>query len=134
MIYDKEPIAVLWDIVKSLNSDIEIYKETMDEDEDSTKPSYLLLRSDITNTSKLFGDGKTRVRQADCDIILVSKGVATNTTDLHNINKAKVMATLEAAELAFNGYNLGYEDSIKSTQYTWSTTINYFIKEKDNGN
>jgi hypothetical protein len=126
MIYDKEPILVLWDAVKSLKDDIPIYKESiMDEDEDSIPESYLLLRSDITNTPYTFGDGQTQIRRADCDIILVTKGVATNTTDLHNINRVKVTQALEAAGLKYEGYNLGYDDNIKSTQYTWSVTIYY---------
>lgn len=125
MIHNKEPILVLWDAVKDLADEIEIYKETMDEDADSTPTSYLLLRSDISNVPHFYGDGKTQIRRADCDIILVTKGVATNTTDLHNINRAKVTQALEGAGLAYEGYNLGYDDSIKSTQYTWSVTIYY---------
>lgn len=128
MIYDKEPIAVMWEIVKSLSSDIEIYKETMDEDEDSTPDSYLLLRSDITNTPRMFGDGRTMIRRSDCDVILVTKGVNTNSTDTHNINKSKVEAVLKASDLAFSSYNLGYDDKIKSTEHTWSVSINY-VKE-----
>ena len=79
-------------------SDIEIYKETMDEDADSIPESYLLLRSDTTNTPYTFGDrSNANTPSADCDIILVTKGVATNTTDLHNINRVKVTQALEAA-------------------------------------
>lgn len=126
MIYDKEPILVLWDAVKSLKDDIPIYKESiMDEDEDSIPTSYLLLRSDVTNTPHIFGDGVTKIRRADCDLILVTKGVATNTTDLHNVNRVKVTEALEAAGLPYNAFNLGYDDTIKSTQYSWSVVIYY---------
>jgi len=131
MIYNKEPILVLWDALKSLNTDIPIYKETMDEDADSTPESYILLRSDISNAPALYGDGKTQIRAADCDIILVTKGIATNTTDLHNINKGKITDELNTAEMPFSAYNLGYDDTIKSTQYTWSVIINYIEKKED---
>lgn len=122
---NKEPIFVLWDAVKSLAGEIAIYKETMDEDGDSIPTSYLLLRSDVTNTPHIFGDGVTKIRRADCDLILVTKGVATNTTDLHNVNRTKVTEALEAAGLVYEGYNLGYDDSIKSTQYSWSVVVYY---------
>ena len=125
MVYNKEPILVLWDIVKSLSPEIPIYKETMDEDADSVPESYLLLRSDVTNTPFLFGDGKTKVRRADCDLILVTKGIATNTTDLHNVNRVKITQALETAEIKYDGFNLGYDDAIKSTQYTWSVVVHY---------
>lgn len=134
MIYNEEPIQVLWDLFKSLSADIKIYKETMNEDKDSTPDSYLLLRSDITDSPLVYGDGITLVRQSDCDVILVSKGAATQTTDLHNVNRAKVAAVLDGIEIAYSGHNLGYEDSINSTQYTWSFELNYFVKENDNGN
>jgi len=122
---NKEPILVLWDAVKSIADEIKIYKETMDEDADSVPESYLLLRSDITNTPFLYGDGVTKIRRADCDIILVTKGVATNTTDLHNVNRAKVTEALETAGLPYDAFNLGYDDTIKSTQYSWSVVIHY---------
>ena len=122
---NKEPILVLWNAVKSIADEIKIYKETMDEDADSVPESYLLLRSDITNTPFLYGDGVTKIRRADCDIILVTKGVATNTTDLHNVNRAKVTEALEAAGLPYDAFNLGYDDTIKSTQYSWSVVIHY---------
>lgn len=122
---NKEPIFVLWDAVKSLAGEIAIYKETMDEDGDSIPTSYLLLRSDVTNTPHIFGDGVTKIRRADCDLILVTKGVATNTTDLHNVNRVKVTEALEAAGLPYSAFNLGYDDTIKSTQYSWSVVIHY---------
>lgn len=125
MIYNKDPILVLWDAVKELADEIEIYKEAMTEDADSTPASYLLLRSDISNVGGVYGDGQARTRVADCDILLVSKGVADSTTDLHNVNRAKVDAALQTAGLAYEGYNLGYDDTLKSTQYSWSVTINY---------
>ena len=123
--YTKEPILVLWDAVKSLINDIEIFKETMDADENSIPESYLLLRSDITNTPFLYGDGATKIRRVDCDIILVTKGVATNTTDLHNVNRSKVTKALELAGLPYSALNLGYDDALKSTQYSWSVVIHY---------
>lgn len=125
MVYNKEPILVLWDAVKSLKKTIAIFKETMDEDADSTPESYLLLRSNITDTPSNYGDGKSLIRTADCDILLVTKGVAQNTTDLHNLNRVKVVTALKNAGLEYMGHNLGYDSAIKSTQYVWSARITY---------
>lgn len=116
----------LWDIVKPLADDIEIYKEVMDEDENSMPDSYILLRTDMSNSVAMSGDGGARIRQSDCDIILVTKGTATRTTDLHNINKAKVEEVL--GDMHYDSYNLGYDASMKVSQHTWNLTINY-IKE-----
>lgn len=125
MIYDKEPIEVIWDLVKPLLGEIEVYKRAMDEDEDSIPDSYILLRSDVTDTPKIFGDGRTLIRSSDCDIILVTKGVNANSNDLHNINKTKVDAVLDSAGINYASYDLGYDDKSKSTQHTWNVTITY---------
>lgn len=127
MIYNKEPIFVMWDLVKDLVGEIPIYKEIMSEDEDSTPESYLLLRSQINDTTSEFGDGKTKLRKADCDFILCTKGMASNSTDLHNVNKQKITNKLNESEFTFDSYNLGYIESLKITQHTWSGTINYLI-------
>lgn len=127
MVYNKEPMQVLWDALKSLNAKIPIYKETMTEDDDSTPESYLLIRSDISNTPEVTGDGRTQVRGSDCDVLLVSKGIAANSTDLHNVNRGKVSAALNAAGITFDAYNLGYDDKLKSTQYSWSMRLFYIL-------
>lgn len=130
MIYiGKEPIQILWDMVKELRTQIPIYKETMHEEPKDTPNSYILLRSEITDTDELKGDGKILTRYADCDIILVSKGYADDTTDLHNKNKALIKKHLQGQDLAFQGFNLGYDDALKSTQYTFSLGVEYIGTE-----
>jgi hypothetical protein len=132
MIYiGKDPQQILWDITKelSLTHKIPIYKETMHEEPKDTPNSYILLRSEITDTDELKGDGKTLTRYADCDIILVSKGYADDTTDLHNINKALIKKHLQSQGIAFQGFNLGYDDALKSTQYTFSLGVEYIGTE-----
>mgnify|MGYP002508617350 CR=1 FL=1 len=60
MIYiGKDPQQILWDITKELwlTHKIPIYKETMHEEPKDTPNSYILLRSEITDTDELKGDG-----------------------------------------------------------------------------
>ena len=132
MIYiGKEPIQFLWDITKDLyiKHKIPIYKEVMHEEPADTPDSYILLRSEITDTDEAFGDGKGLTRFADCDIILVSKGFADDTTDLHNKNKKLIKKHLKAQELPFQGFNLGYNEVLKSTEYTFSLGVEYIGEE-----
>lgn len=121
----QDPIQQLYNIVKPLANEIEIYKEVMTEDDDSIPDSYLLLKSDMTNTGRVYGDGRAILRASDCDIVLVSKGTADLSTDVHNVNKKKVMQLLDDLEIDYIGVNLGYDDSIKSTQYAWTVTVIY---------
>ena len=135
MVYNEEPIDALWDITKYLmfNEDgtlkengIPIYKETMSEEPEDTPDSYILLRSQITDTTSTYGDGLSLVRSADCDIILISKGYAEDTSDLHNINKKLIRQCLKSQEVAFQEFNLGYDEALNSTQHTFTVTVQYY--------
>lgn len=133
-IYNKEPIEALVDMTKGLWFDedgnlvedyIPIYKEIMHEEPNDTPPSYILLRSQVTDAAETFGDGKTLIRNADCDIMLITKGYADDTSDLHNINKKKIREHLKAQEIPFIEFNLGYDDNLKSTQHTFTVGVNH---------
>ena len=133
-IFNKEPIDVLWDLVKDLYFDrnnkprkdgIPIYKENMHEETADVPNSYILLRSQATDTPHAYGDGKTLVRSADCDIILVSKGYADDSKDLHNINKRKIREQLKLKEINFDEVNLGFNDATNSTEHTFTLEVNY---------
>ena len=124
-VYNKEPIQVLWDLVKELKSQIPIYKEIMHEEENDIPLSYILLRSQVSDTIKTYGDGKCLIRSADCDIILVSKGYADDTTDLHNKNKKIIRELLKSKEINFSESNLGYNEAIQSTEHNFSLGVDY---------
>lgn len=125
MIYNKEPVQVLWDMVKELKGKIPIYKETMHEEDNDIPASYILLRSQISDTTTKYGDGKSLIRSADCDIILVSKGYADDTTDLHNKNKNLIRQHLKSKEINFSENNLGYNEAIQSTEHNFSLGVEY---------
>lgn len=126
-IFNVEPAEALWTLVKPLAEEIPVYKEVMDEDENSVPESYLLLRTDVGagDVGSFYGDGETLLRQTECDIVLVSKSKGSGTNDVHNRNKAKVKALLTESGVTFYGTNLGYDDALKSSRYTWSVRIIY---------
>lgn len=125
MVYNKDPQQVLWDMMKSLSKQIPIYKEIMHEDDNDIPASYILLRTDMSNSTNTYGDGKSLIRTSDCDIILVSKGYADDSTDLHNKNKKLIREHLKSQEINFDEFNLGYDDGLRSTQHTFSLGVNY---------
>lgn len=115
----------LWEMLSPLKDEIPIYKETVDENEENLPESYLLLRSDITNSPGMFGDGKALLRLPECDIMLISKTPGATSDDIHNVNIAKVKALLDEADAAYEGFNLGYNSTLKESQYTWSVRFMY---------
>lgn len=133
-IFNKEPINVLWDLVRDLYFDksnkprkdaIPIYKETMHEEAVNVPASYILLRSQVTDTPHTYGDGRTLIRSADCDIILVTKGYADDSKDLHNVNKRKIREQLKSKEINFDEVNLGFNNATNSTEHTFTFEVNY---------
>jgi len=112
-------------MVKGLRNQIPIYKEIMHEEENDIPQSYILLRSQISDTNQLFGDGRSQIKNADCDIVLISKGYAEDTTDLHNINKNLIRQHLKNQEINYTEINLGYNETIKSTEHTFSLEVEY---------
>jgi len=126
-IFNVEPAEALWELVQPLSGEIPVYKEVMDEDENSVPESYLLLRTDVGtgDEASVYGDGIAQLRQTECEITLISKSKGANTDDIHNRNKEKVKALLSESGVTFYGVNLGYNDALKSSQYTWSVIIVY---------
>lgn len=126
-IFNVPPAEALWSLVSSLADKIPVYKEVMDEDENSVPESYLLLRTDVGtgDSGSIYGDGEAHLRQTECDIVLVSKSKGANTDDIHNQNKAKVKKLLQVSGVTFYGTNLGYDETLKSSRYTWSVRIVY---------
>ena len=125
MIFNKLPMQVLVDIFKDISDEIPIYKGYMTEDKDTVPDSYMVFRTDVTNSPSLYGDGKSQIRNSDCEISLISKGFADKSTSLHNRNIAAIKQVLDEHEISFNGFNLGYDDIDKSTHYTFSFGVNY---------
>lgn len=121
---DKEAIDILYRILRPLALEgLPVYRELMNEDKNSIPDSYVLIVSDITDSGRIYGDGRAQLRISNCDVHLISKGTAKNAGDLHNKNKIKVAAKLREADLDFQGYNLGYNNSMNYTEYTWSVDI-----------
>lgn len=124
MINNREPIEVLCDYLEGI--DVQVYRESIDEDENSIPDSYILLRSQITDNSSSFGDGESKVRCADCDIVLVTKGKSTNSNSLHNINLSKIKLMLKQKKVSYVFSNLGYQEQLLNTQATFSIKVNYY--------
>lgn len=124
MIFNKQPIDVLYDIVKGVG--LPVYKHLMKEEAKQIPKNYILIRADITNSNRFQGDGKCLVRASDCDITLISKGAATNTTDVHNQKIAQIEERLQHLEINYSKVNLGYDKELMNTQCNFAITINYY--------
>jgi len=119
--YTKEPIANLWNLARTFDIDInKIYKRYHAEADTDTL--YVILRDNVTDSTRVVGDGKGLLRNSVCDIMLVSKSTGLDDkTDPFSINRAKIETALKNSGIVYLGVNLGYNGTY--SQYTWEVNI-----------
>ena len=125
MVHNKDPMSVLYDMVKDLYPGIKIFKSYMDSDENSTPNSYILLKARPRDNTKIFGDGQSLIRGADGEINLISKGAATTSKNIHNVNCQKIENTLKNKRVSYSVVEVGYNKDLHNTQTTYAIRINY---------
>lgn len=90
---------------------------TGDLDEDSEPNDYILLRWDVSNTTKVFGDGLSKLRQSNCDIMILTSGA---NTVLHSKLEIYIEELLYKNEITYTMVNLGFNADISKTQTTFA--------------
>ena len=81
---------------------------------------YILLRYDITNTGKVFGDGVVKLRKSDCDILIVSLG---EDSDKLSELESEVERILDLNGVYYFKNNLGYDEKTKQSSISFSMTL-----------
>ena len=121
-----DTMAALWSFLQPLAAEIPIYKQTMDEADENVPESYLLIRTDITDMGAIYGDGRVMIRRNTADLLLVSKCTGALSDDIHNVNRRKVKALLDASgEVSYTAYDLGYNATLREAQYSWTLEFLY---------
>lgn len=126
LIFDSDDtMSALWSFLQPLAAEIPIYKQTMDEAEENVPESYLLIRTDVTDAGAVYGDGRAMLRHNSADILLVSKCTGALSDDVHNANRRKVKAMLDASDAAYTARDLGYDSTLREAQYSWTLEFLY---------
>ena len=123
IVHNEDPMSVIYGFVKDLG--IRIFKNFMDADENSIPESYILLKAKPTDNPRVYGDGETLMRVADSEITLISKGAATTSGNVHNLNCAKIESSLKQNGINYTLIDLGYDKDLKNTQTTYEVRIHY---------
>lgn len=116
-----DPMAIMWSLFKDLG--IPVYKDINEVTDDVN--IYVLIRTDINNNGRIYGDGHAHIRKSICDINLVSKNRTALSSGDFAVNCSKIAAILDGAGLTYTGHDLGYNDSLKAIEYNWSVNILY---------
>ena len=118
-------MSALWAFLQPLAAEIPIYKQTVDEAEENVPESYLLIRTDVTDAAAVYGDGRAMLRRNTADLLLVSKCTGALSDDIHNVNRRKVKALLDASGACYTARDLGYDTTLREAQYSWTLEFLY---------
>ena len=118
MIKDYEQL--LYNILKPLvtgSDPIKLYKNVITEDYNSQPHDFVVYTAEISNTPRVYGDGKVIVRSCNCDITVNEQGTG-NYTESGYLAK-KVEELLNKNNISYVKRHLGYIENMDSVQWNF---------------
>lgn len=120
----KDYDQMVYDILKPLvlsDPKIRIYRNVVDTDYDSQSEDYIVYSSGISNTPRLYGDGKTLLRRCSCDITVSEAGNGNNDSSGYLVKKVEEL--LSSNGIPYSKINVGYIEDQDSMQ----TTFDFYL-------
>lgn len=118
----KDYDQILYDILKPLKAeDIPLYLNTCPEDEDSMPSDFVVYRTGIVDSAKVYGDGKALIRSCECDVLVNEYG-SGNYIDSNTLEH-KVEQLLVDQGISYTKYKPGVEQKSNSVQTTFTFTL-----------
>lgn len=108
---------MLFEIIKPLatqQNPVTIYHNVVDTDYNSQAHDYIVYSVGISNTPKLYGDGKTLLRKCSCDITVNEAG--TGNRDDSGYLVKQVEDLLIKHKISYTKVFVGYVESTDSVQ------------------
>lgn len=118
--YDK----MVFDLVKPLalkENPVKIYRNVIDEDFNSRPRDFIVYSSGVSNSPKLYGDGKTILRRCSCDITVNEGGSGNNDNSGYLVSM--VEGLLQKNNISYTKISLGYIESMDAMQ----TTFDFYL-------
>lgn len=115
---------ILYNILKPLvirEDPIKLYRNVIDTDYDSQPHDYVVYSTGLSNTPKLYGDGKVLLRRCSCDITVNESGTGNNENSGYLVKMVEDL--LEQAKISYKKISLGYVESTDSMQ----TTFDFYL-------
>ena len=120
----KDYDQMLFDIIKPLallENPPKIYRNVIDEDLDSRPRDFIVYSSGVSNSPRVYGDGKTLIRRCSCDITVNEGGDGNNDNSGYLVRM--VEETLQKNNISYTKINLGYVESMDAMQ----TTFDFYL-------
>lgn len=128
----KDYDQMLYDILKSLVTDFEgnllpegervqLYRNSVDTDMNSQSQDYVVYSTGISNTPRIYGDGKVLTRRCSCDITVNEAGNGNSENSGYLVRKVEEI--LAEKNIPYTKVSLGYIESSDSMQ----TTFDFYL-------
>lgn len=120
----KDYNQMLFDIIKPLAllpNPVKIYRNVIDEDLNSRPRDFVVYSSGVSDSPKLYGDGKVLLRRCNCDITVNEGGDGNNDNAGYLVNMVEEL--LQKNGISYYKVNLGYVESVDAMQ----TTFDFYL-------
>ena len=120
----KDYSQMVYNIIKPLalrEDPVKIYRNVIDEDFNSRPRDFLVYSSGVSDSPRLYGDGKTLLRRCSCDITVNEGGNGNNDSAGYLVNEVEQL--LIANNISYTKISLGYVESMDSMQ----TTFDFYL-------
>lgn len=115
---------LLYNILKPLvlgDNPVKLYRNVIDTDYNSQPHDYVVYSSGISNTPRLYGDGKTLLRRCSCDVTVNEAGTGNNDNAGYLVKMVEYL--LQKSGISYTKIFLGYVESTDSVQ----TTFDFYL-------
>ena len=119
--YDQLLYNILKPLVVNETPPIRIYRNAIDTDLNSQTADYVVYSTGLSNSPRIYGDGRTLVRRCSCDIIVVEAGDGNNENAGYLVNKVENL--LKNNNISYTRTDLGYVEATESMQ----TSFDFYI-------
>lgn len=120
----KDYSQMVYNIIKPLalqENPVRIYRNVIDEDFNSRPRDFIVYSSGVSDSPRLYGDGKTLLRRCSCDITVNEGG------DGNNENAGYLVSAVEQLlienGISYTKISLGYVESVDAMQ----TTFDFYL-------
>lgn len=120
----KDYDQMLFDILRPLvigENPIKLYRNVIDEDYNSQPHDYVVYSSGLSDTPRVYGDGKVLARRCSCDVTVNELGNGNNEKAGYLVKM--VEEVLIQNNIHYTKINLGYIESTDSMQ----TTFDFYL-------
>ena len=121
----KDYDQMLYEILKPLvmqENPISLYRNTIDTDFNSQPHDYVVYSTGLSNTPKMYGDGKPLLRRCSCDITVSELG--TGNSDNSGYLVKMVEELLQSRGIPYTKSSVGYVESTDSIQ----TNFDFYLE------